>query len=67
MFTLNECGVLAGLVVAALTAGNVRAQEVPIVREHYVVPDADNWIYRLNSSKDGGRSWDEGSTEFTFH
>jgi hypothetical protein len=37
-----------------------------VVREHYVVPDADNWIYRLDSSKDGGRSWDEGSIEFTF-
>jgi hypothetical protein len=37
-----------------------------VVREHYVVPDADNWIYRLDSSKDGGRSWDEGSIEFIF-
>jgi len=37
-----------------------------VVREHYVVPDADNWIYRLDYSKDGGRSWDEGSIEFTF-
>ena len=37
-----------------------------VVREHYVVPDADNWVYRLDSSKDGGRSWDEGSIEFTF-
>lgn len=37
-----------------------------VVREHYVVPDADNWIYRLDYSKDDGRSWDEGSIEFTF-
>jgi len=37
-----------------------------VVREHYVVPDADNWVYRLDFSKDGGRSWDEGSIEFTF-
>ena len=37
-----------------------------IVREHYVVPDADNWIYRLDSSNDGGRSWNEGAVEFTF-
>ena len=36
-----------------------------VVREHYVVPDADNWIYRLDSSSDGGRSWNEGSIEFT--
>jgi hypothetical protein len=37
-----------------------------IVREHYVVLDADNWFYRLDSSNDGGRSWDEGAIEFTF-
>jgi len=37
-----------------------------VVREHYVVPDADNWVYRLDSSNDGGRSWDEGAIEFTF-
>ena len=38
-----------------------------IVREHYVVPDADNWVYRLDLSNDGGRSWNEGAIEFTFH
>ena len=37
-----------------------------VVREHYVVPDADNWVYRLDSSHDGGRSWSEGTIEFTF-
>jgi Protein of unknown function (DUF1579) len=37
-----------------------------IVREHYEVPDADNWVYRLDSSNDGGRSWNEGAIEFTF-
>ena len=37
-----------------------------IVREHYVVPDADNWVYRLDSSNDDGRSWNEGAIEFTF-
>ena len=37
-----------------------------IVREHYVVQDADNWVYRLDSSNDGGRSWNEGAIEFTF-
>jgi hypothetical protein len=37
-----------------------------IFREHYVVPDADNWVYRLDSSNDGGRSWNEGAIEFTF-
>src|SRR6188508_1869214 len=37
-----------------------------VVREHYVVPDADNWVYRLDSSNDGGRTWNEGAIEFTF-
>ena len=37
-----------------------------VVREHYVVPDADNWVYRLDSSNDSGRSWNEGAIEFTF-
>lgn len=37
-----------------------------IVREHYVVPDADNWVYRLDLSNDDGRSWNEGAIEFTF-
>jgi hypothetical protein len=37
-----------------------------VVREHYVVPDPDNWVYRLDSSNDGGRSWNEGAIEFTF-
>ena len=37
-----------------------------VVREHYVVPDADNWVYRLDSSNDDGRSWNEGAIEFTF-
>jgi len=37
-----------------------------VVREHYVVPDADNWVYRLDTSNDGGRSWNEGIIEFTF-
>ena len=38
-----------------------------VVREHYVVSDDDHWVYRLDSSKDGGRSWDEGPIEFTFN
>jgi hypothetical protein len=37
-----------------------------IVREHYVVLDADNWVYRLDSSNDDGRNWNEGAIEFTF-
>jgi hypothetical protein len=38
-----------------------------LVRERYVVQDADHWTYRLDSSADGGRNWDDGSIEFTFH
>jgi hypothetical protein len=37
-----------------------------VVRERYLVPDADNWVYRLDSSNDRGRSWNEGAIEFTF-
>jgi hypothetical protein len=37
-----------------------------LVREHYVVPDADHWVYRLDHSNDDGRSWNEGAIEFTF-
>jgi len=37
-----------------------------LVREHYAVPDADNWVYRLDHSNDDGRSWNEGAIEFTF-
>jgi hypothetical protein len=35
------------------------------VREHYRVADDDNWVFRLDVSNDGGKSWDEGSVEFT--
>jgi len=37
-----------------------------VVREHYEVPDADHWVYRLDSSNDDGRSWSERAVEFTF-
>jgi hypothetical protein len=37
-----------------------------VVREHYVVTDADNWVFRLDSSSDGGRTWNEGAIEFAF-
>jgi hypothetical protein len=36
------------------------------VREHYLVRDSDHWVYRLDASNDGGKTWDEGSIEFTF-
>ena len=35
-------------------------------REHYHVVDQDNWIYRMDLSTDGGRSWNEGQVEMTF-
>jgi hypothetical protein len=36
------------------------------IREHYLVRDHDHWVYRLDLSKDSGKTWDEGSIEFTF-
>jgi Protein of unknown function (DUF1579) len=35
-------------------------------REHYRVVDRDNWVYRIDLSTDGGRTWDEGPIEMTF-
>jgi hypothetical protein len=34
-------------------------------REHYHVLDQDNWVYRIDLSADGGRSWNEGQIEMT--
>jgi hypothetical protein len=36
------------------------------IREHYQVADDDNWVYRLDVSSDGGKSWNEGQIEMTF-
>ena len=36
------------------------------IREHYLVPDRDHFVYRLDVSTDGGRSWNEGHMEMTF-
>jgi hypothetical protein len=36
------------------------------IREHYLVADHDNWVYRMDVSTDGGRSWNEGQQEITF-
>jgi hypothetical protein len=36
------------------------------IREHYLVPDDDNWVYRLDMSNDGGENWNDGVIEFTF-
>jgi Protein of unknown function (DUF1579) len=36
------------------------------VREHYLVADQDNFVYRLDVSTDGGRSWNEGQIEMSF-
>ena len=35
-------------------------------REHYHVVDHDHWVYRMDLSTDGGRSWNEGQVEMTF-
>jgi hypothetical protein len=36
------------------------------IREHYLVADQDNFVYHLDVSTDGGRSWNEGQIEMTF-
>ena len=36
------------------------------IREHYLVPDHDHFVYRLDVSTDGGRNWNEGQIEMTF-
>ena len=35
-------------------------------REHYHVVDQDHWVYRLDLSTDGGRTWTEGQVEMSF-
>ena len=35
------------------------------LREHYLVPDDDNFIYRLDVSNDGGKTWIEPQMEMT--
>jgi hypothetical protein len=36
------------------------------IREHYHVADRDNFVYRLDVSNDGGKSWNKGQIEMTF-
>lgn len=36
------------------------------IREHYLVPDNNNFTYRLDVSSDGGASWTRGQVEMTF-
>ena len=36
------------------------------VREHYHVADAHHWIFRLDVSNDGGKSWNKAQMEMTF-
>jgi hypothetical protein len=37
-----------------------------VVREHYQVENDDTFVYRLDVSNDGGKSWNEGQLEMTF-
>jgi hypothetical protein len=37
-----------------------------VSREHYLVVDHDNWVYRMDASSDGGSNWNEGQIEMTF-
>jgi len=41
------------------------AGKAALIRENYLVSDNDNWVYRLDESMDGGKSWDEGRTQIT--
>jgi hypothetical protein len=36
------------------------------VREHYLVRDDANWVYSMDMSSDAGKTWDNGTYEFTF-
>jgi hypothetical protein len=36
-----------------------------VIRENYRVADQNKFIYSLDMSRDGGRSWDNGGTEMT--
>ncbi len=35
------------------------------IREHYLVPDNDSFVYRLDVSEDGGKNWIETQMEMT--
>jgi hypothetical protein len=37
-----------------------------VVREHYQVSGDHAWVYRLDVSNDGGKSWNAGQVEMTF-
>ena len=34
-----------------------------VTREHYEVEDGDHWIFRMDSSKDEGKTWNKGQVE----
>src|SRR5262249_27285036 len=58
---------LRKLVDARLGSVTVRGRNVTVAsesagmfyRERYEVEDGDNWVLRVDSSTDGGKSWDE--------
>jgi len=37
-----------------------------VVREHYLVEDDKTFLYRLDVSNDGGKSWNEGQVDMIF-
>lgn len=37
-----------------------------VVREHYRVENDNAFVYRLDVSNDGGKTWNEGQIEMTF-
>jgi hypothetical protein len=37
------------------------------IREHYLVAVRDHWVYRMDVSTDGGRTWNDTQVEMSFH
>jgi hypothetical protein len=49
--------------VDGLTVTVISGAPDSMSREHYRVVDHDNFVYRLDASRDGGSSWNEGQIE----
>jgi hypothetical protein len=37
------------------------------IREHYEIRGDESWVYRLDVSNDGGKTWNEGQMEMTLY
>lgn len=43
----------------------ISVSDESVCREYYRVIDADNFVYTLDLSNDGGETWNKGPIEFT--